>query len=89
MRLKIQCTDVSHIWHVHHLDPQACHPISSVGPSISSVTFDIEECSIDIDVLHLRYRMSISKVLDMEGHIIRYRRLQTFDIEGREYGCRN
>ncbi len=33
-------------------------PISSVGPSISSVTFDIEdfdiECPFDIDVLHLQ-----------------------------------
>jgi hypothetical protein len=55
-----------------HLDP--CHPdnnnngpISNVGPSISSVTFDIK-CSFDIDVLHLRYRMSISKVIDIEGH---------------------
>jgi hypothetical protein len=45
--------------------------ISSVGPSISNVTFDIEEidieCSFDIDVLHLRYRMSISKVFDIES----------------------
>ncbi len=36
-------------------------PILSVGPSISSVTFDIEdfdiECPFDIDVLHLRYRV--------------------------------
>ncbi len=52
-------------------------PISSVGPSLLSVTFDIEdfniECSFNIDVLHLRYRMSISKVFDIEGHIIRYR----------------
>jgi hypothetical protein len=46
-------------------------PISSVGPSILSVTFDIEdfniECSFNIDVLHLLYRCryrrcSISKV---------------------------
>ncbi len=43
-----------------------------------SVTFDIEdfdiECPFDIDVLHLRYRMSISKVFDIEGHrmIIQY-----------------
>jgi hypothetical protein len=73
-------------------------PISSVGPSISSVTFDIEdfdiedfdnECPYDIEVLHLRYRMSISKVFDIEGLIIRYRRSQTFDIEGHEQGCRH
>jgi hypothetical protein len=64
--------------------------ISSVGPSISSVMFDIKdfdiECPFDIDVLHLR--MSISKVFDIEGIIMRYRRSQTFDIEGHEQGCR-
>ncbi len=59
-------------------------PISSVGPSIiSSVTFDIKdfdiECPYDIDVVHLRYRMSISKVFDIEGHILQY---VNFDIEG-------
>jgi hypothetical protein len=52
--------------------------ISSVGLSISSVTFDIEdfdiECAFDIDFLHLRYRMSIPKVYDIEGLIIRYRK---------------
>ncbi len=55
-------------------------PISSVGPSISNVTSDIEdfdiECSFDIrvDVLHLQVRISISKVFDImiEGLIIRY-----------------
>ncbi len=52
-------------------------PISSVGPSMSNITFDIEDfdivCSFDIDVLHLRYRISISKAFDIEGLIIRYR----------------
>jgi hypothetical protein len=43
--------------------------------------FDIV-CSFDIDVLRLRYRMSISKVFDIEGLIVRYRRAPTFDIEG-------
>ncbi len=66
--------------------------ISSVGHSISSETFDIEnfdiECVFDIDVLHLRYRTSVSKGFDIEGLIIRYRRSQTFDIEGHEQGCR-
>ncbi len=46
--------------------------ISSVQPSISNVTFDIEDFDIespfDIDVLHLRYRMSISKLFDIEDH---------------------
>ncbi len=55
---------------------------------ISNVAFDIEEfdieCSFDIDVLHLRYRMSISKVFDIEGLLTRYRGSQTFDIEGHE-----
>ncbi len=42
-------------------------PISSVGPSISSATFDFEdfdiECPFNIDVLHPAYRRySISKV---------------------------
>jgi hypothetical protein len=74
-------------------------PILSVGPSISSVIYDIKdfhiECPFDIDVLlllHLRYRtpsifvcMSISKVFDIEGIIMRYRTSQTFDIEGHEY----
>jgi hypothetical protein len=67
-------------------------PISSDGLSISNVTLDIEdfdiECSFDIDVSHLRYGMSISKVFDIEGLIIRYRRSQTFDIEGHAQGCR-
>ena len=76
-----------------HLGP--CHPISSVGPSISNVTFDIEdfniECSFDIDVLQLqklRYRISISKVFDFERLIIRYRRSLTIDIERQLQGCR-
>jgi hypothetical protein len=67
-------------------------PISSVGPSISNVTFDIKDsdikCLFDIDVLHLRYRMSISKVIDIEGIIIRYRQSQTFDIECHGKDCR-
>ena len=46
--------------------------ISSVGLSISNVTFDIEDfdivCSFDVDVLHLRYRISISKVCDIYVH---------------------
>ncbi len=80
---------------------QVAIPISSVRPSISSVTFDIEdfdiECPYDIEVLHLRVRisyvdidMSISKVtvIDIEGLIARYRRSQTFNIEGHEQGCR-
>jgi hypothetical protein len=35
------------------------------------------------DVLHLRYRKSISKVLDIEGLIVRYRRFESpaFDIK--------
>jgi hypothetical protein len=49
-------------------------PISSVGHSISSVTFDIEdfdiECSFDIDVLQ-KFAPSISYV-DIEG--VRYQR---------------
>ena len=58
--------------------PGLAIPISSVEPSISSVlTFDLEvfdiECPFDIDVLHLRYRMSISKMFDIEGIIMRYR----------------
>ncbi len=62
-------------------------PISSVGPSISNETFDIEdfdiECSFDIDVFYIRYRISISKVFDieLEGHLIRYRRGHTIDIK--------
>jgi hypothetical protein len=53
-------------------------PISSVDSSISNVTFDIEhfdiECSFDIDVFNIRYRISISKVFDIECHLPRYRR---------------
>ncbi len=53
-------------------------PISSVGRSISNVTFDIEdfdiECSFDIDVFYIRFRISISKGFDIEGHSTRYRR---------------
>ena len=64
------------------------NPISSVGNSISNVTFDIEdfdiECSIDIDVLLIRYRLSISKVFDIEGRNTRYRSLKIVDIEGHE-----
>ncbi len=54
-------------------------PISRVGPSISSVTFDIEdfdiECSFDIDVFTFdivyRYRRySISTLFDIEGDIL-------------------
>ncbi len=48
-------------------------PISSVTGrlSISNETFDIEyfdiECSFDIDVFYIRYRLlSISKVFDIE-----------------------
>jgi hypothetical protein len=67
-------------------------PISSVGPSISSVTFDIEdfdiECSFNIDVFYTRYRISISKVFDIEGHTTRYRRRHTIDIKGYEKDCR-
>jgi hypothetical protein len=58
-------------------------PISSVRPSISNVTFDIEDfdivCSFDIDVLHLRYRILISKVFDIEGLTV-----SLFDIEGHQ-----
>ncbi len=47
-------------------------PISSVGRSISNETFDIEdfdiECSFDIDVIYIRYRLSISKAFDIECH---------------------
>jgi hypothetical protein len=63
-------------------------PISElVGPSISSVTIDIEdfdiECSFDIDVLHLRYCMSTSKVFDIEGHqpLISKVMIRVVDIE--------
>jgi hypothetical protein len=61
-------------------------PIPSVGPSISNVTFDIEDfnivCSININVLRLRYCMAISKVFDIiEGLMVRYQRSPTFDIE--------
>jgi hypothetical protein len=60
-------------------------PISSIRPSIWNVAFDIEGfdivCSFDIDVLHLRYRISISKAFDIEGLIVRYRRSPTFDFE--------
>jgi hypothetical protein len=45
-------------------------PISSVGSLISNAIFDIEdfdiECLIDIDVFNIRYRISISKVFDIE-----------------------
>ncbi len=62
--------------------------ISSVRLSISNVTFDIEDfdivCSIQIDGLHFQYRMLISKVFDIEGLIVLYRRSPTFNIEGRE-----
>ncbi len=48
-------------------------PISSVGHSISSTTFDIEdfdiECSFDMDVFYVQYRISISRVFDIEGHM--------------------
>jgi hypothetical protein len=47
-------------------------PISSVGRSISNELYDVEdfdiECSFDIDVFYIRYRISISKVFDIEGH---------------------
>jgi hypothetical protein len=59
--------------------------LSSVGTSISNETFDIEdfdiECSFDIDVFYIRYRISISKVFDIEGNLIRYRRGHTIDIK--------
>ena len=52
-------------------------PISSVGPSISKVTFDIEVfdivCTFDIEGLRIRYRISISKVFDIEDNNLRYR----------------
>ncbi len=47
-------------------------PISSVRRSMSNVIFDIEdfdiECSFDIDVFYIRYRISISnlKVFEIE-----------------------
>ncbi len=67
-------------------------PISSVGPSISSETFDIQDfdikCSFDIDVFYIRYRISISEVFDIEGHTIRYRRCQTVYIEGHKQDYR-
>ncbi len=60
-------------------------PISSIRPLIWNVTFDIEDfdivCSFDIDVLHLQYRISISKAFDIEGLIVRYWRSPTFDFE--------
>jgi hypothetical protein len=90
------CTDLSRYdarptVQVGHLDP--CHPDIECRTFdiMSSVTFDIEdfdiECASYIDFLHLRYRMSISNEFDIEGLIIRYRRSQTFDIEGHEQGC--
>ncbi len=58
-------------------------PILSVRLSLSNVTYDIEDfnivCSFDIDVLHLRYRISISKVFDIKGLKVRYRRSPTFE----------
>ncbi len=72
-----------------HLDP--CH-LDIECRTFDIVTFDIEdvdiECPFDIDVLHLRYRMSISKVFDIKSHIIRYQRSPTFKIEGHDYLCR-
>ena len=70
-------------------------PISNVRHSISSVTFDIEDvdikCSIDIEVFYIRYRISISKVFDIECHPTRYQRCKIVDIEGQEQGssCRS
>jgi hypothetical protein len=53
-------------------------PISSVGRTISTVIFDIVHIRyrvhIDIEDFYNRYRVSISKVYDIEGHISRYRR---------------
>ncbi len=42
--------------------------------------FDIE-CSFDIDVFYILYRISISKVFDIEGHLTRNRRGHTIDIK--------
>jgi hypothetical protein len=89
---------------VHHVIWILATPISSVGPSISNITFDIEDfdivCLFDIDVLHLRYRISISKVFDcsiskvtnlryptsITGSLIS--RFHDFDIEGTKLGHR-
>jgi hypothetical protein len=59
---------------VHHVIWILVTPISSVGPSISNVTFDIEDsdivCLFDIDVLHLR--IALISYIDIKG--VRYRR---------------
>jgi hypothetical protein len=56
--------------------------ISSFGPSISNVTFDIQDfdniCAFDFDILHLRYPLSILK----DGRRYSISKVSFFDIGG-------